>query len=241
MASDVLPDELIDPPPRFGMRGLIALTTVVAVAMAWMAPTLRAWDAERWWLFGSAFGVHGMAAGGGWLIQERIMRRARRQAGSRLIWLTRAETDDRMASRSTTLATAPRPVGFSFAALSVVFFSFLVSDQVLRPSQSGGDASPYYAYVLYGVMMGVGCWYAYRPRSLRGVALGDGGVFLAADMKSHLWANISAPGWPMAEGSDTLSLRIAGSFPRWVEVTVPDDLQTAVAELLAEKLPPRQL
>lgn len=232
-----LPAELIDPPPRFSVRAVLIGMTVLAVAAACLAPVLRAWGPDRWWVVGNILPFYGLGIIVGWALNSWIRRRHIRRAGPSLIWGVRKESDRQLRQTSTIVLNSALGVLFG----GVLLLAFVVLATSLGPDISDEKLSKVrQSSVFYGVIGAqvlLPLWCSMQRNSLRGVALGKGGVYVAADMKCHPWSVITLLGYLDGGATDELTIRVGGNFPKRVAVAVRAELRPAVETLLSECLP----
>lgn len=214
---------------------MLLLTTVLALGAAWAGPTMRGWEPERWKVFGGTLVVSLLSAAAGYAGQGFFMGRERRKAGGGLVWLVRAESDPEIKSRSTMLTSSPGPVSGVFAVLSLLVVAFFEASTLYLPS-SGGD-SGYFRFNIWSLMIGVGCWFAINHCSIRGVALGQNGVFVASESRCYPWKVVTVIARPEEDEDDELTLRFRLTYPKRIVLSVPAEVRRAVDERLAECLP----
>lgn len=235
MADQTLPDELIDPPPRFGVRSVLFAMTVLALLAACSAPLVRDWEPERW----QRLGVATLATAAGVLLGMSLWRwkakRAQRKAGEPLVWLVMV--DGRTPDSLLLQWSAVLP--YVLIPLMVVAMSLLAAPLMLKSAPRLASYVPF--TLIMGLNLGLPCWSLTRLHLARGVALGEGGAYLPAGARFYKWSKVAMPS-PPAEATDNhLRLRLGGPFAVAVTAAVPEEQRAAVESLLAEKLPPRQL
>lgn len=230
--STPIPDELLDPPPRFGVRAVLIAMTVLAVVAAWLAPTLREWEPDRWRLLAAAaLAAIAGVVGGAWL-NAWSAARARRKVGRPLLWLVRVDDSKGIRGKSPKLSVLPYVLCSAALGLLVAAPIFVVDN--VDPGDRGTWALP----AALGLQLGMPLWFFRHRRLLRGIGLGPGGLFLPSDMNGFQWRVVTVLNHPTDDDSQ-LTLRIGGTFPKRITAVVPEDQRTAVETLLAEKLPPR--
>lgn len=233
MASESLPAELIDPPPRFGMRAVLVAMTVLALAAACSAPLVRDWEPGRWQRLGVATLATASGVFLGMFLWRWRAKRAQRKAGEPLIWLVLVDgrTPDSLLLRWS--AVLP----YVLIPLMIVAMSLLAAPLMLKSAPRLGSYVPF--TLIMGCNLGLPSWSLTRLRLARGVALGEGGAYVPAGARFYKWSKIATLPSPAEATDNHLRLRLGAPFSMSVTAAVPDDKRTEVEALLTKRLPSR--